>query len=137
MTKTEAGRERMCDSDKQLCHTVSDVRDSFDCIGELRALRMSLGARGRISMREQAATDSCSDWRGGISRQAHGSREVLPLDGILDVRQVSARAAKGGAAPPCNGTRARIHAFCTDFSLTRTHVRVHTLHMFFNLHHAV
>jgi hypothetical protein len=112
MTKTEAGKARMRDSNKQLCHAVSDVRNSFDCIGELRALRMSLGARALTSMREQTPTDS------GIPRQAHGSREVLPLDGILDVRQVSARAAKGGVAPPYNGTRARTYAFCRDCSLT-------------------
>jgi hypothetical protein len=60
----------MRDTQGQLCATVADVMFCFDCIGELRALRATSKDKGN----------------GGL----------LPLEGILDVRDVANRAGKGG-----------------------------------------
>ena len=57
-------------SQAQLCHTLEDVMFCFDCIGELRALRATRGEKGQ--------------------------GRLLPLEGILDVRDVAMRAGKGG-----------------------------------------
>jgi hypothetical protein len=60
----------MRDTQGQLCATVTDVLFCFDCIGELRALR--------------------------ATSKDKGNEGLLPLEGILDVRDVANRAGKGG-----------------------------------------
>jgi hypothetical protein len=79
LTKTEAGRARMCDPRSQVCQNVADVMFAHDCIGELRSLRAS-----RLALGVGAA------W-GDVSGAG-----LMPLEGILDVSEVAARTAKGG-----------------------------------------
>ena len=95
----------MCDDRTQVCRTAAEVKLVHDCIGELHALRTS--RLSAMVWEDMLSSHSDSQKRGRRAGLLHlrgadladaggGGQGLLPLVGILDVREAACRAEKGG-----------------------------------------